>query len=306
MLGAITGDIVGSIWEFNDIKTKQFDLFTDKNYFTDDTVMTLAVAETLMNGGKLEDYIPTMVKFGKDYINKVSALSLGWWVIRNKPPKPYKPYCSSRTSPVIWLSPHGWIAKLSKPFEEGLKLTEELAKSSAEVTNNDPEAIRGAQATAAAIFFMRHGKSKNAIKEYKDKLKDYIQNRFEYNLNFTLEEIHPNYLGTESKESVQGAIISFLESENFEDAIRNAVYLRDNEALRKYKDYIFENFPGVSMGLENSDLKNNTSSITGSIAEAAYGIPEDIKEKSMSYLDGRLKGVYENWIKFVKSLGNKI
>ena len=301
MLGAITGDIIGSIYEFNNIKTKKIDLFTDKNRFTDDTVMTLAVAETLMNGSKLEDFIRFMKRYGVLYPREGYGGTFFSWLFSDTT----EPYNSWGNGSAMRVSPCGWIAKLSEPFEEGLKLTEDLAKKSAEVTHNHPEGIKGAQATASSIFFMRHGKSKNAIEEYKDKLKDYIQKRFEYNLNFTLEEIHPNYLGTESQESVPGAIISFLESENFEDAIRNAVYLRDNEALRKYKDYIFENFPGVSMALDNSDLKNNTSSITGSIAEAAYGIPEDIKNKAINYLDNRLKGVYENWINFLESLGNK-
>ncbi|WP_432631555.1 ADP-ribosylglycohydrolase family protein [Brachyspira sp.] len=303
MLGAITGDIIGSIYEFNNIKTKKFDLFTDKNRFSDDTVMTLAVAEALMNGGKTEDYIQSMTKFGKDYLNKISTLSFGLWIIRNKNKiKNHKPYYNSRTATVIWLVPHGWIAKLSEPFEDGLKLTEDLAKVSAEITNNHPEVIKGAQAIASSIFFMRYGKSKNAIDEYKNKLKDYIQNRYEYNLNFSLDEIHPDYIGLGCEESVPAAIISFLESENFEDAIRNAISLKDNDALTKLKGGIDEELPSIV--LDSCDFKNNTSSITGSIAEAAYVIPEDIKEKAMSYLDDRLKGVYENWTNFIKSLGN--
>ena len=303
MLGAITGDIVGSIYEYNNIKTKKFDLFTDKNRFSDDTVMTFSVAEAIMNGGKTEDYIQSMTKFGKDYLNKISTLSFGWWIIRNKNKiKNHKPYNNSRTATVIWLVPHGWIAKLNEPFEDGLKLTEDLAKVSAEITNNHPEVIKGAQAIASSIFFMRYGKSKNAIDEYKNKLKDYIQNRYEYNLNFSLDEIHPDYIGLGCEESVPAAIISFLESENFEDAIRNAISLRDNDAFTKLKGSIDEELPSIV--LDSCDFKNNTSSITGSIAEAAYGIPEDIKEKSMSYLDDRLKGVYENWTNFIKSLGN--
>ena len=179
------------------------------------------------------------------------------------------------------MSSCGWIANLDIPIEEGLKLTEDLAKKSAEVTHNHPEGIKGAQATAVSIFFMRHGKSKNAIKEYKEKLKDYIKDRFEYDLDFTIEEIRPIYrFDVSCQGSVPPAIVSFLESENFEDAIRNA----------------------ISIGGDSDTI----GAITGSIAEASYGIPEDIKEKAMSYLDGRLKGVYENWIKFVESLGNKI
>ena len=177
------------------------------------------------------------------------------------------------------VSPCGWIAKLDIPIEEGIKQTEDLAKASAEVTHNHPEGIKGAQATAVSIFFMRHGKAKNAIDEYKNKLKEYIQNRYEYDLDFTLDEIRPIYkFDVSCQGSLPPSIVSFLESENFEDAIRNA----------------------ISIGGDSDTL----GAITGSIAEAAYGIPEDIKEKSMSYLDGRLKSTYKNWTDFIKSLGN--
>ena len=149
-----------------------------------------------------------------------------------------------------------------------------MAKKSAEVTHNHPEGIKGAQATAAAIFFMRHGKSKNAVEEYKNKLKDYIQNKYKYDLNFTLNEIRPSYTFNEScQKTVPQAIVSFLESENFEDAIRNA----------------------ISIGGDSDTL----SAITGSIAEAAYGIPEDIKEKAINYLDKKIKELYNKWADFI-------
>ena len=277
MLGAITGDIIGSIYEANNIKTKKFDLFTDKNRFTDDTVMTFAVAEALMNGGGDENFIRFMKRYGLLYPRAGYGGTFVRWLASDTT----EPYNSWGNGSAMRVSSCGWIANLDIPIEEGLKLTEDLAKKSAEVTHNHPEGIKGAQATAVSIFFMRHGKSKNAIKEYKDKLKDYIKDRFEYDLDFTIEEIRPIYrFDVSCQGSVPPAIVSFLESENFEDAIRNA----------------------ISIGGDSDTI----GAITGSIAEAAYGIPEDIKEKSMSYLDGRLKGVYENWIKFVESLGNKI
>ena len=276
MLGAITGDIIGSIYEFNNIKTKKFDLFTDKNRFTDDTVMTFAVAEALMNGGGHENFIRFMKRYGEFYPRAGYGGTFVRWLASDTT----EPYNSWGNGSAMRVSSCGWVANLDIPIEEGIKQTEDLAKASAEVTHNHPEGIKGAQATAAAIFFMRHGKSKNAIKEYKDKLKDYIQKRFEYDLDFTIDEIRPIYrFDVSCQGSVPPAIVSFLESENFEDAIRNA----------------------ISIGGDSDTI----GAITGSIAEAAYGIPEDIKEKSMSYLDGRLKGVYENWIKFVESLGNK-
>ena len=277
MLGAITGDIIGSIYEANNIKTKKFDLFTDKNRFTDDTVMTFAVAEALMNGGGNENFIRFMKRYGLLYPRAGYGGTFVRWLASDTT----EPYNSWGNGSAMRVSSCGWIANLDIPIEEGLKLTEDLAKKSAEVTHNHPEGIKGAQATAVSIFFMRHGKSKNAIKEYKDKLKDYIKDRFEYDLDFTIDEIRPIYrFDVSCQGSVPPAIVSFLESENFEDAIRNA----------------------ISIGGDSDTI----GAITGSIAEAAYGIPEDIKEKAISYLDGRLKGVYENWIKFVESLGNKI
>ena len=272
MLGAIIGDIVGSIYEFDNIKTKNFNLFTNEMFFTDDTVMTIAIADAIMNGGQHENFIQSMKKWGCDYIDKSYGHSFRRWLKLDIA----EPYNSWGNGSAMRVSPCGWIAKLSEPFEKGLKLTEDLAKKSAEVTHNHPEGIKGAQATASSIFFMRHGKSKNAIEEYKNKLKDYIQNKYKYDLNFTLNEIRPSYAFNEScQKTVSQAIVSFLESENFEDAIRNA----------------------ISIGGDSDTL----AAITGSIAEAAYGIPEDIKNKAISYLDNEIKEVYNSWINFLDS-----
>ena len=272
MLGAIIGDIVGSIYEFDNIKTKDFNLFTNEMFFTDDTVMTIAIADAIINGAKPENFILSMKKWGGDYIDKSYGHSFRRWLKSENS----EPYNSWGNGSAMRVSPCGWIAKLNIPFEEGLKLTEDLAKKSAEVTHNHPEGIKGAQATASSIFFMRHGKSKNAIEEYKNKLKDYIQNKYKYDLNFTLNEIRPSYDFNEScQETVPQAIVSFLESENFEDAIRNA----------------------ISIGGDSDTL----AAITGSIAEAAYGIPEDIKNKAISYLDNEIKEVYNSWINFLDS-----
>ena len=272
MLGAIIGDIVGSIYEFDNIKTKDFNLFTNEMFFTDDTVMTIAVAEAIIEGGKPRHFAEYMKLYGYLYLDIGYGTSFTKWITS----KESKPYNSWGNGSAMRVSPCGWVAKLSEPFEEGLKLTEDLAKKSAEVTHNHPEGIKGAQATASSIFFMRHGKSKNAIEEYKNKLKDYIQNKYKYDLNFTLNEIRPSYAFNEScQKTVPQAIVSFLESENFEDAIRNA----------------------ISIGGDSDTL----AAITGSIAEAAYGIPEDIKEKAISYLDNEIKEVYNSWINFLDS-----
>ena len=270
MLGAIIGDIVGSIYEFDNIKTKDFNLFTNEMFFTDDTVMTIAIADAIINGAKPENFILSMKKWGCDYIDKSYGHSFRRWLKSENS----EPYNSWGNGSAMRVSPCGWVAKLDIPIEEGIKQTEELARMSAEVTHNHPEGIKGAQATAAAIFFMRHGKSKNAIEEYKNKLKDYIQNKYKYDLNFTLNEIRPSYAFNEScQKTVPQAIVSFLESENFEDAIRNA----------------------ISIGGDSDTL----AAITGSIAEAAYGIPEDIKEKAINYLDKKIKELYNKWADFI-------
>ena len=270
MLGAIIGDIVGSIYEFDNIKTKEFDFFTDEKFFTDDTVMTVAIADAIMNGGQHENFIQSMKKWGVDYIDKSYGHSFRNWLTSENS----EPYNSWGNGSAMRVSPCGWVAKLDIPIEEGIKQTEELARMSAEVTHNHPEGIKGAQATASSIFFMRYGKSKNAVEEYKNKLKDYIQNKYKYDLNFTLNEIRPSYAFNEScQKTVPQAIVSFLESENFEDAIRNA----------------------ISIGGDSDTL----AAITGSIAEAAYGIPEDIKEKAISYLDKKIKELYNKWANFI-------
>ena len=154
MLGAIIGDIVGSIYEFDNIKIKDFNLFTNEMFFTDDTVMTIAIAEAIIEGGKPRHFAEYMKLYGYLYLDIGYGTSFAKWITS----KESKPYNSWGNGSAMRVSPCGWIAKLSEPFEEGLKLTEDLAKKFAEVTHNHPEGIKGAQATASSIFFMRHGK----------------------------------------------------------------------------------------------------------------------------------------------------
>ena len=271
MLGAIIGDIVGSIYEFDNIKTKEFDFFTDEMFFTDDTVMTIAIADAIMNGGQHENFIQSMKKWGNNYIDKSYGSSFINWLTSETS----EPYNSWGNGSAMRVSPCGWVAKLDISIEEGIKQTEELAKMSAEVTHNHPEGIKGAQVTALSIYYMRHGKSKNDVNEYKYILKNEIEKRYRYNLNFTLDRIRSSYTFNESCQgTVPQAIVSFLESRNFEDAIRNA----------------------ISIGGDSDTL----AAITGSIAEAAYGIPETIKEKAMSYLDDEIKELYNKWNEFIK------
>lgn len=253
MIGAIIGDIIGSVYEWNNIKTKDFPLFRPGCFFTDDTVMTLAIAQGLMNGGSAEDFITAMKKYGRMYSDAGYGGRFGSWLF-SEDTQPYNSWgngSAMRVSPVAW------------EFDS-LSVVEQYAKVSAAVTHNHPEGIKGAQATAAAIFLARKGKSK-------DDIKTYIENKYGYNLSRTLDEIRPSYRFNEScQETVPEAITSFLESTDFEDAIRNA----------------------ISLGGDSDTL----AAITGSIAEAAYGIPEEIKEIVLSILDEPLIKVYSQFI----------
>ncbi len=166
MLGAILGDIIGSPYEFTryNIKTTEFPLFSEQSEFTDDTVMTLAVAEGLMNGGNDEDaakaaIIAAMRKYGKMYPRAGYGQRFAFWLFAAEDPEPYGSYgngSAMRVSSVAWL------------FDD-LAAVERFARISAEVTHNHPEGIKGAQATAGAIFMARKGESKAAVRRYTEK-----------------------------------------------------------------------------------------------------------------------------------------
>ena len=264
MLGAIIGDIVGSVYEWNNIKTKDFPLFSEKCFFTDDTVMTIAVADALLNGGTANAFIDSMKKFGRLYPNAGYGSRFENWLHSDE----REPYNSWGNGSAMRVSPCGW-------FAESLEEAEALAKKSAAVTHNHPEGIKGAQATAAAIYLAR-----NETK--KDKIKEYIESKYNYDLSRTLDAIRPSYRFNETcQETVPEAIIAFLESSSFEDAIRNA----------------------ISLGGDSDTL----AAITGSIAEAAYGIPtadfegtgyvpNGILEKTFQILDDNLASVINAWL----------
>jgi ADP-ribosylglycohydrolase len=252
VLGAIIGDIVGSIYEWHNIKTKDFPLFGNKCKFTDDSVMTIAVADGLMNGGKPDDFIASMKRFGRMYPNAGYGGSFRKWLSTDY----CSPYNSYGNGSAMRVSPVGW-------FFDTLEMTENAAETSAAVTHNHPEGIKGAQATAAAMLLARNGRTKEDIKAY-------IEVKYGYNLRRTLDEIRMDYdFDVSCMGTVPEAIIAFLESEGFEDAIRNA----------------------ISLGGDSDTL----AAITGSIAEAAYGIPDEIKEKALSYLDLPLTEVVSRW-----------
>jgi ADP-ribosylglycohydrolase len=155
MLGAIIGDIVGSVCEWNNIKTKEFPLFSDKCSFTDDTVMTIAVADALLNGGTADNFIDSMKKFGKLYPNSGYGGNFMHWIHSDT----REPYNSWGNGSAMRVSACGWFAK-------SLERAEALAERSAVVTHNHPEGIKGAQATAAAIFLARTGNPRDETKRY--------------------------------------------------------------------------------------------------------------------------------------------
>lgn len=254
MIGAIIGDIAGSVYEWNNIKTKDFPLFSPGCFFTDDTVMTLAVAEGLMNGGSAEALVQAMKKYGRMYPDAGYGGRFSSWLFSED----NAPYNSWGNGSAMRVSAAAWMF-------DTLSDVEQYAKISAAVTHNHPEGIKGAQATAAAIFLARKGRSKKDIKAY-------IESKYSYDLSRTLYEIRPDYQFNEScQKTVPEAITAFLESTDFEDAIRNA----------------------ISLGGDSDTL----AAITGSIAGAAYGIPEEIKQKALSILDECLLNVYQRFAK---------
>lgn len=239
MYGAILGDIIGSPFEFDrGDKTKDFKLFSRRSHFTDDSVMTLAVCEALLKVGQdatvkeIEDaVISSMQSWGRRYPHAGYGGYFRRWLTAHHP----EPYNSFGNGSAMRVSAAGWLY-------DSLEKTRTVAKATANVTHNHPEGIKGAEATASAIFMARNGSSKEEIKKY-------IENEFHYDLNRTLDEIRPSYHMDETcQKTVPEAIIAFLEAKDFEDAIRNA----------------------VSLGGDTDTL----GAITGSIAEAYYGIPE--------------------------------
>jgi ADP-ribosylglycohydrolase len=284
MLGAIVGDIVGSVYEWNNIKTKDFPLFRDDCFFTDDTVMTIATADTLMNSGKRDDFIDAYKKWGRRYPNAGYGSRFGVWIHSDD----RKPYNSWGNGSAMRVSPVGFFISVGLPKHNAmapLMSLHSLAEWSAGVTHNHHEGIKGASIVAESIWLIRLWRSQSSdIEICKSRLRGSIERNIErgwgYDLSQTLDEIRPTYKFNEScQETVPQAIIAFLESTDFEDAIRNA----------------------ISLGGDSDTL----AAITGSIAEAAYGIPEWIQDKALGYLDAPLREVYERWVEFTSDIGRK-
>ena len=274
MLGAIIGDIAGSIYEWNNIKSKDFPLFGRSCSFTDDTVMTCAVAEAIMRGGKKDDFIDAMKEYGRAYPHAGYGGRFGFWLSSDT----REPYGSFGNGSAMRVSPCGWAIVCREPCDpyEVLARSRELAIRSAEVTHNHPEGIKGAAATADAIVLCRLLRAKGASDPeiFKRSVRFRTENEYGYDLSRTLDEIRPDYGFNETCQgSVPQAVTAFLESRDFEDAIRNA----------------------ISLGGDSDTL----AAITGGIAEAAWGIPEPIRKTALYFLDDRLADTVLRWEKFI-------
>ena len=254
ILGAIAGDIIGSAYEFNPTKDYNFLLFNDSSEYTDDTVMTVANAEWLLTS---KDLGTTMLEYGNKYEAGYGELFLCWlWR------KDLRPYNSFGNGSAMRVSPVGWAF-------DTLEETLVAAKRSAEVTHNHPEGIKGAQSTAACIYWARKGRTKQQIKEYVDAL-------FGYDLNRTCDEIRSSYgFDVTCQGSVPESIIAFLESSDYESAVRLA----------------------VSLGGDSDTM----GAITGGIAEAYYGgVPGNIKIEVLKRLPNEFIEVMQKFYqKFV-------
>ena len=246
MIGAIIGDVVGSRFEWHNHKSKDFDLFTRKCHVTDDSVMSLAVAISILQCE--EDYtdlsdkaIENMQQLGRIYIKAGYGGNFIKWILAKNP----KPYQSYGNGSAMRVSACGYAAK---SVDEAKTLSAKVT----EVTHNHPEGMKGAEAVAVAIFLARQGK-------IMDKIRKYITKNY-YNIDFTLDQIREDYkFDVSCQGSVPVAFEAFFESKDFEDAIRNA----------------------VSVGGDSDTI----AAITGSIAEAYYGVPEELIGSVIKNLD---------------------
>ena len=252
LLGAIAGDVIGSVYEFRTFKGTSFPLFCDYSEYTDDSVMTVANADWLLSSDSL---LGIMQEYGHRYPTAGYGGMFKDWLWSDDP----QPYNSWGNGSAMRVSPVGWAF-------DTLEETLEAAKQSAEITHNHPEGIKGAQATAACIYLARTGKSKEYIKEY-------VETTFGYNLSRTCDEIRPVYQFDGSCQgTVPESIIAFLESTDYEHAIRLT----------------------VSLGGDSDTM----GAITGAIAEAYYGgVPEHIKQEVLKRLPDEFIDVMSRFYK---------
>lgn len=254
MLGAIIGDIVGSRFEFNNHRSKQFTLFHLDCFVTDDSIMTLAVAKALEESYQDLEALPErtvhfMQTIGRPYPDCGYGGRFYGWMYSDHP----MPYNSFGNGAPMRVSPCAWYGQTPEQVKA-------LSDAVTAVTHNHPEGLKGAEAVAMAIFLARTAHSKEQIR-------DFITANY-YDLDFTIDEIRPTYQFNEtSQDTVPQAIVAFLESSSFEDAIRTA----------------------ISVGGDSDTL----AAITGSIAEAFYGVPEELEQQALSYMDERQRRLYD-------------
>lgn len=252
MIGAIIGDIVGSRFEWHNHRSKDFELLHEKCFFTDDSIMTVALCDALLNSKENssnlgEEAVKSMREFGRKYPKSGYGGGFRKWLKSSDP----QPYNSWGNGSAMRVSGCGYAGK-------SIDEVKALSKAVTEVTHNHPEGLKGAEAVAVAIFMARNGSDMSEIK-------DFITENY-YPLDFTLDEIRDEYVFNETcQDTVPQALEAFFESTDFEDAIRNA----------------------ISVGGDSDTL----AAITGSVAEAYYGVPDEIRQKTLTYLTDELKDV---------------
>ena len=256
MIGAIIGDVVGSRFEWNNHRSKDFELFTPKCFATDDSIMTLAIGEALMRSrsdwSDLDaQAVRCMQAIGRPYPNCGYGGRFQRWIYSDHP-HPYKSYGNGAAMRV---SACGFVAG-------SLEEAKALSKAVTKVTHNHPEGLKGAEATTVAIYMARSGSSMAEIREVID--------RAYYPMNFTLDEIRPTYRFNETCQgTVPQALMAFFESTGFEDAIRNA----------------------ISVGGDSDTL----AAITGGVAQAYYGVPVELHDQAIEYLNPSLLDVLQRF-----------
>ena len=249
MLGAIAGDVIGSVYERSNIKTKQFELFSPKCCFTDDTVCTLAIAVCLLEDGDFSNFLGN---FACRYKSRGFGGMFKKWAHQWE----REPYNSLGNGSAMRVSPVAyWVREEAQVLE--------LARSTSAVSHNHPDGIKGAQATALAIWLSRNGRTAGDIRSE-------IQSRFGYDLSMNVDDIRPDYrFDVSASGSVPQAIICALEASDYEDAVRNA----------------------ISIGGDSDTI----ACIAGGIAEALFGLPGDIATKARGYLNDEFREILDRF-----------
>lgn len=263
MIGAIAGDIIGSVYEGHRIKTRDFPLFQSRCRFTDDSVLTVAIARAI-----LEDtsYLESVKEIGRRYPNAGYGGSFIHWLFSESS----APYNSWGNGSAMRVSPVGFA------FDNAEQVLDEAART-AEITHNHPEGIKGAQAVALAVFLARAGQTKSQIRES-------LQSRFDYDLNRTVDQIRPSYrFDVSCQGSVPESIVAFLDSTGFEDAVRNAVSLGgDSDTMACMAGAIAEAFYG---GVPEDTVAKVRTLLTDELWDITRAFCEKYYDASIKTLD---------------------